>query len=101
MNKLLWSMMVLLAMTACVQRPIHQGNEVTKKLLPEIHVGDSKFEVENLWGSPAILDPLHPNRVEYVQQLKDKEKGEDFVRGVVVEYDRALHVQSIKPFGFQ
>ena len=101
MNKLLWLMMVLLSMAACVQRPIHQGNEITKKLLTEIHVGDTKFDVERLWGSPAILDPLHPNRVEYVQQVKDQEKKEDVVRGVVVEYDRALRVQSIRPFGFQ
>ncbi len=99
--KWLGMMVVLLAMTACVQRPIHQGNELTKEKVAQVHIGDTKFFVEQTWGSPAIKDALHPNRMEYVQQVQDKDTQEHFVRGVIVEYDRALRVQSIKPFGFK
>jgi len=86
--------------TACVQRPIHQGNELSKEKAWLIQKGDTKFQVESAWGTPAMLDVLHPNRVEYVEQVKDKDTKEDYVRSIIVEYDKALRVKSLQRFGF-
>jgi len=85
---------------ACVQRPIHQGNELSKEKVWLIQEGDTKFQVESEWGSPAMLDSLHPNRVQYVEQVKDKDKKVAYVRGITVEYDKALRVKSIQRYGF-
>jgi len=93
-------MLMLFFANGCVQRPIHQGNDLSKEKIWLIQKGDSKFQVESEWGSPAIQDPLHPKRVEYVEQVKDKEKNQAYVRGVIVEYDKALRVKSLQYFGF-
>jgi len=86
--------------SGCLQHPIHQGNELSKEKVGLIQKGDSKFQVESALGSPAMLDPLDPNRVEYVEQVKDKDKKENYVRGVIVEYDQALRVKNLQYFGF-
>ncbi|MDQ6994182.1 MAG: outer membrane protein assembly factor BamE [Mariprofundaceae bacterium] len=98
--RFIYGILALLFVVSCVQRPIHQGNELTKEKAWLIQKGDSKFQVETEWGSPALLDPLHPNRVEYVEQVKDKEKNKAYVRGIIVEYDKALRVKSLQRFGF-
>lgn len=98
--KFIYAVLMILLVSSCVQRPIHQGNALSKEKVGLIQVGDSKFEVESEWGSPAILDPLHPNRVEYVEQVKDKKKNEVYVRGIIVEYDKVLRVKSLQYFGF-
>jgi len=92
---------LLLLNTSCMQRSIHQGNEIAQDKVWLIQAGDTKFQVESEWGTPAILDPLHPNRVEYVQQVHDLESKEQYVRGMIVEYDAALRVKSIERFGFK
>jgi len=93
-------MLLLFLSTACVQRPIHQGNDLDKDKVWLIQEGDNKFQVESTWGTPAILDALHPNRVEYVQQVKDKKTNETYVRGIIVEYDQALRVKHLQRYGF-
>lgn len=92
--------LLLLMTSACVQRPIHQGNELGKDKVALIQKGDSKFQVESVWGTPALVDALHPNRVEYVEQVKDKDKKEAYVRGVIVDYNQALRVERLQRFGF-
>jgi len=92
--------LLLLMTSACVQRPIHQGNELGKDKIGLIQKGDSKFQVESVWGTPALVDTLHPNRVEYVEQVKNKDKKEAYVRGIIVDYDQALRVKRLQRFGF-
>jgi len=98
--KLMYAVLLLLLVASCVQRPIYQGNELSKEKVGLIQVGDSKFAVESEWGSPAILDPLHPDRVEYVEQVKDKNKNIQYVRGIIVDYDKAWRVEKLQRFGF-
>ncbi|MDQ6990245.1 MAG: outer membrane protein assembly factor BamE [Mariprofundaceae bacterium] len=98
--RFIYGILALLCVVSCVQRPIHQGNEITKDKVWLIQKGDSQFQVETEWGSPALIDPLHANRVEYVEQVKDKEKNKAYVRGIIVEYDKRLRVKSLQRFGF-
>jgi len=91
---------VIFCLPSCIQRAIHQGNELDKEKLSLIQKGDSKFQVENVWGSPVVLDAFHPNRVKYIEQVKDKDKNEAYTRWVIVQYDAALRVQHIESFGF-
>lgn len=89
-----------LAMGGCMSHPIHQGNVMKADNVWMIQVGDTRFRVESLLGTPAIQDPLHPNRVHYVEEVDNDDTGEKFTRGVDIEYDDALRVKSIHRYGF-
>ena len=65
-------------------------------------VGDSKFQVESLLGSPAMKDPLHPNRVRYVEDHRniEDENEKEQLRTIEITYDEALRVKKINYIGF-
>jgi len=99
--KLLTALLLILAFnTACMHRETHQGNVLKADAIWLIGEGDTKFEVENAYGSPSIVDVLHPNRVHYVEDVKDAKDGHDFTRSIIIEYDQALRVKSIQRIGF-
>jgi outer membrane protein assembly factor BamE (lipoprotein component of BamABCDE complex) len=90
-----------LALAGCMSHPIHQGNVMKADNVWAIQEGDTRFRVESLLGTPAIKDPLHPNRVHYVEEVDNDDSGEKFTRGVDIEYDNALRVKSIHRYGFK
>jgi len=67
-----------------------------------IQVGDSKFQVESLLGTPAMKDPLHPNRVRYIEDHRNiEDEGEkEKLRTIEITYDEALRVKKIDYIGF-
>ena len=100
-TKLLSTLLLILAFnTSCMHRETHQGNVFKTDSIWLISKGDTKFEVENAYGSPSIIDVLHPNRVHYVEEVKDAKDGHDFTRSIIIEYDQALRVKSIQRLGF-
>jgi len=92
---------MLLSSTACMHRNTHQGNVFEEGEVWQIQEGDTKFHVESILGSPAIKDLLHPNRVQYVEQVKENSPDAAYIRGVIIDYDNALRVKHITRFGFQ
>ncbi len=98
MRAVIW--FALLWLAGCQTQPIHQGNVLKEDALEQIAIGDSRFRVETLLGSPAVIDPLHARRVYYIEQFEDDEHNKAFVRRVEIRYDKALRVQSIRRIGF-
>ncbi|MDX8403037.1 MAG: outer membrane protein assembly factor BamE [Mariprofundaceae bacterium] len=91
---------LLLSTTACRSYEIHQGNVMKNESIWSIQEGDSKFQVETLLGSPAMQDPLRPNRVRYVEDHRNSDTEEDKLRIIEITYDNALRVEKIEYFGF-
>lgn len=91
------SMMSLLF--SCQNRVIHQGKVFEENAMKEIKKGDSKYRVETLLGTPTMADPLHPNRVYYIEQFKDPKEDIEYIKRVEIEYDQALRVHSIHQVG--
>lgn len=79
MRKILISIAILsmLSMTACVYvADVQQGNVIDKKVLDQLKVGMTKRQVKFLLGTPAIQDPFHKNRWDYVYTLR---KGDNYI----------------------
>ncbi len=88
-------LMVGLSLSGCLKTPVQQGNVLHSKQVEAISVGDTRFRVETLLGTPVLKDILHPNRAVYVESYEDEATGELRNRHVTVVYDQSLRVQSI------
>ncbi|MES0371281.1 MAG: outer membrane protein assembly factor BamE [Mariprofundaceae bacterium] len=91
---------LLLSTSACRTYEIHQGNVMKNEDIWSIQEGDTRFRVETLLGTPAMIDPLHPNRVRYVEDHRNSETEKDKLRVVEITYDDALRVKKIEYSGF-
>ena len=91
---------LLLSTTACRTYEIHQGNVMKNEDIWSVQEGDSRFRVETLLGTPAMKDPLHPNRVRYVEDHRNSDTEEDKLRVIEITYDNALRVKKIEYSGF-
>lgn len=80
---------------ACIKTPVQQGNVLDAAKVSAIAVGDTRFRVETLLGTPVLEDRLHPNRAVYVQSYEDEATGTLRNRRVVVIYDKSLRVARI------
>jgi len=94
-------MATLLILSGCLQHVMHQGNVLKPGLVAGIQEGDSRFHVESILGTPVLRDDLHPNRSIYVEEYKNPDTGESFLRRVEIMYGKGNHVDSIKRFGFE
>ena len=98
----LLALTLLVTTASCRTYEIRQGNVLKDENVWSIAVGDSKFQVESLLGTPAMKDPLHPNRVRYVEDhrnIKD-DKEKEKLRVIEITYDEALRVKKINYIGF-
>jgi len=91
---------LILPLSACMHFSTQQGNVLKAEKLSDIHKGDTRFHVESLIGSPVLKDDLHPNRVIYVDDLKDVDTDEIHQRRIEIVYDTSGRVKSIKRVGF-
>jgi len=92
---LLWMVTVGLAVGGCLKNPVQQGNILKDKQDAAIAVGDTRFRVETLLGTPVLNDILHPNQAVYVESYEDEATGELNNRHLTIVYDQSLRVQSI------
>ena len=92
---------LLLSMAACRTYEIRQGNVLKDENVLAIQVGDSRFKVESLLGTPAMKDPLRPNRVRYVEDHRNSKTEPDKLRVIEITYDEALRVKKIDYSGFK
>lgn len=101
MKLLLAFSLLCLLNTGCIKQEIHQGNVIDPNSIWIIQKGDTRFAVEAEMGPPVIKDPAHPQRVLYVEEVYDEEKGEKYTRSVAINYDEAWRVESIQRQGFE
>jgi len=94
-------LLIAVSSTACMHRNTNQGNVFNKGDAWLVQEGDTKFHVESVLGTPAIKDLLRPNRVEYIEQVKEEDPDVAYTRGIIIDYDDALRVKHLKRFGFK
>jgi len=76
---------VIVSLTACTYRmDIPQGNRIDPELIEQLEIGMSRNQVEFLLGTPAIIDPFHPDQWLYLYYFK---RGKD---GVVEQRSMTL-----------
>ena len=67
---------VIVALSGCIYRmDIPQGNRIAPELIAQLEIGMSRKQVEFLLGSPAIVDPFHPDLWHYVYYYKRGRSG--------------------------
>jgi len=71
---LLLGFSVLLSSGCLYKQPVQQGNILKKEDVEEVRKGMSKRQVALILGTPAIADPFHQNRWDYVNTSKIKGK---------------------------
>jgi outer membrane protein assembly factor BamE len=64
--------LLLLSLTACSVHKIdiQQGNVITQEMLEKLKIGMEMKRVENVIGTPLVVDPFHRNRWDYVYFYK-------------------------------
>ncbi len=66
----------IVALSGCLYRmDIPQGNRIAPEIIAQLEIGMSRKQVEFLLGSPAIVDPFHPDQWHYVYFYKHGEDG--------------------------
>jgi len=98
--KLITIAITALLLSGCLHTPIHQGNRLDADKVAQIQQGQTRFQVEQLLGTPMLNSTLHPNRVTYYEEFKDEESGNMIKRGVEISYDNAWRVKRSRDFGF-
>jgi outer membrane protein assembly factor BamE len=68
---------------------IQQGNALEQEDLDQLEVGMSKNQVAFLLGTPAIQDPFHHDRWDYVSTFS-RRGGEPVRRLVTLEFDNGV-----------
>ncbi len=100
--KLLFALVCLAILnTGCLKHEIHQGNVIDPDSIWIIQEGDTRFAIESELGVPAIVDPAHPERALFIEDVRDEKTDEKYTRGVEVTYDKAWRATSIRRFGFE
>lgn len=82
MNRVFFSMPVLVALTACSSTPeipsmltpyridVRQGNYITQEMVAQLKPGQSRDQVRFILGTPLVADPYHAERWDYVYRFQ-------------------------------
>ena len=80
----------LLFLSACTPTPykndINQGSSLDRFQVNQLKIGMSQVQVQNLIGSPSIIDPFHNNQWNYINHSTLHQK-EDLRYRLVLTFD--------------
>ncbi len=77
----------IVALSGCLYRmDIPQGNRIEPELVSQLEIGMSREQVKFLLGSPAIVDPFHPDEWHYVYYHKYGRSGVVEKRTMVLRF---------------
>ncbi len=65
---------------------VYQGNLLEKKNVDQLKTGLTKRQVHALLGTPAVQDPFHQSRWDYVATVS-KRGGDTEVKNLVLTFD--------------
>jgi outer membrane protein assembly factor BamE len=107
MNKLTLIVFLLPFLSACLPKmpdislptlyrdDIHQGSVLERFKINQLKLGMSKAQVQNLIGSPSIIDPFHNNQWDYINYSTLHKKNDIHYRLVLKFNDDVLtHVNT-------
>lgn len=89
-----------LMLAACFTHPVQQGSVIKPEALAQIHVGDSRYYVERMLGTPVLKDVLHPRRATYIEDHADPGNDQVYRHTVIIEYNSSDEVVEIRRTGF-
>ena len=101
LRNLLLLLVIAVGTSGCLKHVIQQGNVLRPDKVDQIQVGDTRFSVETLLGTPVMHDIMHPDRATYIEEYSDPKTHKHYIRGIIITYDDALRVASIHRFGFK
>lgn len=90
MRKLLPLVLAALVTTGCgviYRQPIYQGNLLDKAAVEQLQVGMDQRQVMTLLGTPAIQDPFHHDRWDYVASRRTGRSGDTVVKNMTVWFE--------------
>ena len=90
MRKLLPLVLAALITTGCgvvYRQPIYQGNLLDKAAVDQLQAGMDKRQVMTLLGTPAIQDPFHHDRWDYVASRRTGRSGDTVVKNMTVWFE--------------
>lgn len=102
MNKLTLIVFLLPFLSACLPKmpdmslptlyrgDIHQGSVLKRFEINQLKLGMSKAQVQNLIGSPSIIDPFHNNQWDYINHSTLHKKNDIHYRLVLTFSDDVL-----------
>jgi len=88
-RKLLPIVFALLLLNGCrfvYKQPVFQGNLLDKANVEQLATGMSRQQVFGLLGSPAVEDPFHKNRWDYIATQR-RGHGQTEVKTFTVHFD--------------
>lgn len=100
MRTLALLVVIAAGVTGCMPHVVQQGNVLSQQKVDQVQVGDTRYAVETLLGTPVMHDVLHPNKATYIEEYDNTKTGKHFIRGIVITYDDSLRVTAIRTFGF-
>ena len=90
MRKLLPLLLAALITTGCgvvYRQPIYQGNLLDKAAVDQLQVGMDQRQVMTLLGTPAIQDPFHHDRWDYVASRRTGRTSDTVVKNMTVWFE--------------
>ena len=90
MRKLLPLVLAALVTTGCgviYRQPIYQGNLLDKAAVEQLQVGMDQRQVMTLLGTPAVQDPFHHDRWDYVASRRTGRSGDTVVKNMTVWFE--------------
>ena len=90
MRKLLPLVLAALVTSGCgviYRQPIYQGNLLDKAAVDQLQVGMDQRQVMTLLGTPAIQDPFHHDRWDYVASRRTGRTGDTVVKNMTVWFE--------------
>jgi outer membrane protein assembly factor BamE len=89
MRKLLPLAFAVLLISGCrfvYKQPVFQGNLLDKTSVEQLAAGMSRQQVYGLLGSPAVEDPFHKNRWDYIATQR-RGHGQTQIKTFTVHFD--------------
>lgn len=89
MRKLLPLAFAVLLISGCrfvYKQPVFQGNLLDKTSVEQLAAGMSRQQVYGLLGSPAVEDPFHKNRWDYIATQR-RGHGQTEIKTFTVHFD--------------
>jgi len=88
LSLLLASILLTLPVTGCVYRvDVQQGNLLEDKEIEAVKVGMTRSQVRFLLGTPAIADPFHADRWDYIYYFRKGRKRTADRAWLIVYFD--------------
>ena len=90
MRKLLPLVLAALITTGCgviYRQPIYQGNLLDKAAVEQLQVGMDQRQVMTLLGTPAVQDPFHHDRWDYVASRRTGRSGDTVVKNMTLWFE--------------